>query len=200
MFYLNGEKYLGAKSVTGSGINLLTGTQDGSGFTNYDNPKNFHPDPPENNFCKTNTYHLWGDDLTKAFLAYKNTLYLSPGVYTLSFLGRHNGNSDGESSKINTISIFTNWTDKHGGLPLGSTTITGNLEQHAITFKVTADMLPIIRFRIGEWAAGQIPGGSLYYVNLKLEQGYNATPYTPSFDDIVSDINQLKSKLGGGKA
>ena len=96
-----------------------------------------------------------------------------------------------------SVELYSSYTDNHGGLPHGTTVekLTTAWKQYSITFSLpeTTD----ISFRLLHYQDVPIPGGSLYFANLKLEKGPVATPWSPNPLDILNEIEALKNKIGG---
>lgn len=45
-----------------------------------------------------------------------------------------------------------------------------------------------------------VPRGSMYFANFKLEAGSQATTYCPSYTDIFNELETIKNKIGGGNS
>ena len=93
--------------------------------------------------------------------------------------------------------MYSDYTDSHGGVPLGSTSanLTNVWQQYSITFKI--DQAGTYGgWRLLNWSDAQIPGGALYFANLKLERGPVATDWCPAPEEyaIKSDLDALKAK------
>ena len=180
--------------LCGGGVNLLTSTNDFAGWagTSFDNVTNYSSDENSYLIKTAKIAHLWADRAGDAVLMSK-TLHLEKGTYTISFVAKVNGTNFPSFS----VELYSSYTDNHGGLPHGTTVekLTTAWKQYSITFSLpeTTD----ISFRLLHYQDVPIPGGSLYFANLKLEKGPVATPWSPNPLDILNEIEALKNKIGG---
>ena len=181
--------------LCGGGINLLTDTNDFAGWTGneFDNATNYSSDESSYLIKTAKIAHIWAGRASDAVLESK-TLHLEKGTYTISFVARVNGTDLPSFS----IGLFSSYTDSHERLPHGTTVdkLTNIWKHYSITFSLpeTTD----ISFRLLHYEDVLIPGGSLYFANLKLEKGPIATPWSPSPLDVLNEIEALKNKIGGG--
>lgn len=185
--------------LCGGGVNLLTGTYE---FLNWSTNQFEH----SSNYSKeTNGFliktsviaHLWGDNAAQAKLSYNQPLHLSKGTYTVSFVARDNG----PTSNIPSfgLSLFSSYTNTHGGLAHGSTAtaLSSIWTNYNITFALPEDV-DLTQLSLCHYDTNvRVPGGSLFLANLKLEKGPVATPWSPNPLDILTDLEALKSKIGG---
>ena len=181
-------------SASGGGVNLLANTLDFSGFYSsavdangkngfsLDEKGNYYQDR-NYSYIRTKVAHVWGSNFKNAPLYFNQKIYLPAGTYTLSFLARTNGNN---SNNANRISLFTSYTDEHGGQQLGDSDYVHDFwEKHQITFSINENY-PHSNIRLQKWNDASLPGGSIYFANLKLESGSISTTWCPAPEDQVS--------------
>ena len=194
------QKPLTAQDINGGGVNLLRGTMDGSCFQNGDNNPGIEletSNAPEN--AEINSWghgsiiHLWGDNLQRCCLQYKRDIFLPAGTYTLSFLARTNGASTNDLSTL-PLGIYSSYTNIHGSQPFTSINVGPNWSQCSGTFYLP-ESTTHSALRVVDWSTALIPGGSIYFANVKLECGPTATPYTPSPFDLWDKIISIESKI-----
>lgn len=135
-------------------------------------------------------FHAWGSKASDAGIKTTQQIYFEQGVYTISFLARNNG-TDYPSFRVE---LFSDYTDQRDRLPLGSTSVnlTNVWQRYSITFKI--DQAGTYgNWRLTHWSDEAIPGGSLFFANLKLERGSVATDWCPASEDYVmkSDYDKL---------
>lgn len=188
---------------SGGGVNLLANTLDFSGFyssavdANGKNgfslvEKDRYYQDRNYSYIRTKVAHVWGSNFKNVPLYFNQKIYLPAGTYTLSFLARTNGNN---SNNANRISLFTSYTDEHGGQQLGDSDYVHDFwEKHQITFSINQDYLHN-NIRLQKWNDASLPGGSIYFANLKLESGSLATTWCPAPEDYAtqtsfSELNQ----------
>lgn len=133
------------------------------------------------NLVKTKIAYVWGDKAKNAPLVIPGGVYLPAGTYTLSFLARTNGIDD---SPIFHFGLYSDWTNNHGGAPLATSDAVNNKwGRHQITFSIPESYYhTTLRIQQNDDAA--IPGGSIYFANLKLESDSIATDWCPSYLDF----------------
>lgn len=133
------------------------------------------------NLVKTKIAYVWSDKAKNAPLVIPGGVYLPAGTYTLSFLARTNGIDD---SPIFHFGLYSDWTNNHGGAPLATSDAVNNKwGRHQITFSIPESYYhTTLRIQQNDDAA--IPGGSIYFANLKLESGSIATDWCPSYLDF----------------
>lgn len=133
------------------------------------------------NLVKTKIAYVWGDKAKNAPLVIPGGVYLPAGTYTLSFLARTNGIDD---SPIFHFGLYSDWTNNRGGAPLATSDAVNNKwGRHQITFSIPESYYhTTLRIQQNDDAA--IPGGSIYFANLKLESGSIATDWCPSYLDF----------------
>lgn len=144
-------------------------------------PKNQYSSDTNINLVKTKIAHVWGDKAKNAPLNIPGGVYLPAGTYTLSFLARTNGRDD---SPVFHFGLYSDWTNNHGRAPLAtSDAINNKWGRHQITFSIPESYYHIT-LRIQQYDDAAIPGGSLYFANLKLESGSIATEWCQSYLDF----------------
>lgn len=180
-------------TAAGGGVNLLANTSEFNGFSSSagnGNKNGFSVDEKGNysqdsnySYIRTKVAHVWGSNFKNAPLYFNQKIYLPAGTYTLSFLARTNGNN---SNNANRISLFTSYTDEHGRQQLGDSDYVHDWwEKHKITFSINENYLHS-NIRLQKWSDAGLPGGSIYFANLKLESGSIATTWCPAPEDQVS--------------
>ena len=206
--FFNGIKLAKNTDTVSGGVNLLVNTDRMTHFNNLGNKgdstgysiddKASYTEDLNAKEIKTNVFHAFGSTLTKAPVALAQDVYLPAGTWTLSFLGRNNGNkSSNDTPKTNTVSLFSDWSDSHDNAPLGTSDLMDNVwKLHKITFTTSEGMLHK-NIRIVNNTNNGIAGGSLFFANFKLEAGSQATTYCPSYQDILAEIKAIKTTMGG---
>lgn len=143
--------------------------------------KEQHSSETNINLVKTKIAHVWADKAMNAPLVIPGGTYLPAGTYTLSFLARTNGN---DSSPTCHFGLYSDWTNTHGGYPLAQSDAVNNVwSRHQITFTISESYYHIT-LRIQQYDKAPIPGGSIYFANLKLEAGSIATDWCQSYLDF----------------
>lgn len=143
--------------------------------------KEQHSSETNINLVKTKIAHVWADKAMNAPLVIPGGTYLPAGTYTLSFLARTNGN---DSSPTCHFGLYSDWTNTHGGHPLAQSDAVNNVwSRHQITFTISESYYHIT-LRIQQYDKAPIPGGSIYFANLKLEAGSIATDWCQSYLDF----------------
>ena len=202
--YIDNKKLLSLPDLAGGGVNLFRNTYDFAtwqytpGKGGFDPASNYNSDS-NHEFIQTKTVaRLWGNNAAEASLHYTQALTLEKGIYTVSFLARFYGNDVPAFG----LELFSSYTTAHGGNPHGMTKskLSNVWSSYSITFALP-EQLTLEDMSLTHWEPQElIPGGSLYLANLKLEKGPVATPWSPNPLDILTDLEALKSQLGGGKA
>lgn len=181
------------------GVNLLTNTATFIGFNNFGNVGAHgggygidviadHKNETNINLVKTHIMHIYGDAARYAPLGFSQNVFLPAGTYTLSFVARTNEAGQPDFH----FSLFSDWTDQHGGAPLGTSDgVNSTWSRHSLTFTVPQDH-EHANLRLQQYDDAPLPGGSLYFANLKLEAGSIATDWCYSFLDF--------DRLSGGIA
>lgn len=205
--FFNGTKLAKMTDTVSGGVNLLQNTLTMKGFNNMNN-RGVNNDPTINftidskeeyqnetnaNEIKTSVLHVYAHKLVNAPVALGQDIYLPAGTWTLSFLARNNTNSN----ETNTVSFFSDWCENNGWNPLGtSDLIDGVWKQHHITFTISQGILHK-NIRVHNISQDDVPRGSMYFANFKLEAGSQATTYCPSYTDVFNELETIKNKMGG---
>lgn len=173
------------------GVNLLTNTATFIGFNNFGNVGAHgagygidviadHKNETNINLVKTHIMHIYGDAARYAPLGFSQNVFLPAGTYTLSFVARTNQAGQPDFH----FSLYSDWTDQHGGAPLGTSDgVNSTWGRHSLTFTVPQDH-EHANLRLQQYDDATLPGGSLYFANLKLEAGSIATDWCYSFLDL----------------
>lgn len=191
--FINGKRLLTSSDTFSGGVNLFRNTDKldkfwGPAMDNgsADSSANYASDVNHELIATKNVFHTWGLKASDAGIKTAQQIYFEKGVYTISFLARSNG-TDGPSFNL---SLYSDYTDPHGGIPLGTTSanLTNIWQRYSITFKI--DQAGTYgNWRLINWSDAQLPGGSLYFANLKLEHGPVATDWCPNYADYYDDLN-----------
>lgn len=169
------------------GVNLLANTATLKGFfndvdsTHYAiDDKSDHSKETNISLVRTKIIHIWGDKAKTAPLSFSQGLYLPAGTYTLSFLARTNGTGFSFN-----FGFFSDWTAKNNnGRPLGKSDSVNNIwGKHQLTFTTTQPSYHT-GISLVQYDDTPLPGGSLYFANLKLEAGSIATDWCQSYLDF----------------
>lgn len=173
------------------GVNLLTNTATFIGFNNFGNVGAHgggygidviadHKNETNINLVKTHIMHIYGDAARYAPLGFSQNVFLPAGTYTLSFVARTNEAGQPDFH----FSLYSDWTDQHGGAALGTSDgVNSTWSRHSLTFTVPQDH-EHASLRLQQYDDAPLPGGSLYFANLKLEAGSIATDWCYSFLDL----------------
>ena len=173
------------------GVNLLTNTATFIGFNNFGNVGAHgggygidviadHKNETNINLVKTHIMHIYGDAARYAPLGFSQNVFLPAGTYTLSFVARTNQAGQPDFH----FSLYSDWTDQHGGSPLGTSDgVNSTWGRHSLTFTVPQDH-EHTALRLQQYDDATLPGGSLYFANLKLEAGSIATDWCQSYLDF----------------
>lgn len=195
--FINGKRLLTSSDTFSGGVNLFCNTDkldkfwepsvDNNG--SVDNSANYASDVNHELIATKNVFHIWGSKASDAGIKNTQRIYFEPGIYTISFLARNNG-TDRPSFKL---SLYSDYSDPRGGVILGSTStnLTNIWQRYSITFKI--DQAGTYgNWRLVNWSDVQLPGGSLFFANLKLEHGPVATDWCPNYADYYDDLkNQI---------
>lgn len=185
------------KTDNSGGVNLLNNTATLKGFFNERDSTHYaienksdHSKETNISLVRTKIIHIWGDKAKNAPLSFSQSLYLPAGTYTLSFLARTNGT--GSSFNLGLFSYWTT-TNNNGG-PLGTSDPVNNIwGKHQLTFTTTQpsyqDGISLVQYD-----DTPLPGGALYFANLKLEAGSIATDWCQSyldFDRLDGQVDEI---------
>lgn len=200
--FFKDKRLLTSSDTFSGGVNLFRNTDKLDKFWvpftdnqgEVDSSANYASDVNHELIATKSLFHVWGGKANEAGLKSTQQIYFEQGVYTISFLARNNGT---ESPSFN-LSLYSDYTDSHGGAPLGSTraNLTNVWQQYSITFGI--DQAGTYGgWRLINWSDVQVPGGSLYFANLKLEHGPVATDWCPNYADYYDDLsNQIIGMRG----
>lgn len=192
--FIDKQRLLTSSDTFSGGVNLFRNTDKldrfwGPAMDNngaVDSSANYASDVNHELIATKSLFHTWGLKASDAGIKTAQQIYFEKGVYTISFLARNNG-TDRPSFNI---SLYSDYTDSRGGVPLGSTSanLTNIWQRYSITFKI--DQAGTYgSWRLINWSYAQLPGGSLYFANLKLERGPVATDWCPNYADYYDDLN-----------
>lgn len=192
--FINGKRLLTSSDTFSGGVNLFRNTDKldkfwGPAMDNngqVDSSANYASDVNHELIATKSVFHVRGSKANQAGLKSTQQIYFEQGVYTISFLARNNGT---DSPSFN-LSLYSDYTDSRGGVALGSTSanLTNIWQQYSITFRI--DQAGTYGgWRLINWSDAQVPGGSLYFANLKLEHGPVATDWCPNYADYYDDLN-----------
>lgn len=204
--FVDKQELLTTSDTLSGGINLFRNTDKLDTFWrpltlnhgNVEESAGYASDVNHELIATKSIFHVYADRAMDAGLQNTQQIYFETGVYTVSFLARNNG-TDIPSF---TLSLYSDYTDKHGGAPIGSTrtNLTNVWQRYSITFEITEAGI-YGGWRLVNWSNMQIPGGSLCFANLKLERGSIATDWCPNYadyyDDLQNQINELKKQIPG---
>ena len=179
------------KTDNSGGVNLLANTATFIGFNNGSNVGVHgggygidviadHKNETNINLVKTHIMHIYGDTARYAPLVFSQNVFLPAGTYTFSFVARTNQAGQPDFH----FSLYSDWTDQHGGAPLGTADgVNSTWGRHSLTFTVPQDH-EHTGLRLQQYDDATLPGGSLYFANLKLETGSIATDWCQSYLDF----------------
>ena len=186
------------KTDNSGGVNLLANTATFIGFNNLGNVGVHnggygidviadHKNETNINLVKTHIMHIWGDAARYAPLGFSQNVFLPAGTYTLSFVARTSRAGQPDFH----FSLYSDWTDQHGGAPLGTSDgVNSTWGRHSLTFTIPQDH-EHFSFRLQQYNDAPLPGGSIYFANLKLEAGSIATDWCQSY----LDFNRLDGQV-----
>lgn len=191
--FFKGKQLLTSSDTFSGGVNLFRNTDKLDKFWvpftdnqgEVDSSANYASDVNHESIATKSVFHAWGSKASEAGLKSTQQIYCEQGVYTISFLARNNG-TDFPSFNLG---LYSDYTDSHGGAPLGSTSanLTNVWQQYSITFRI--DQAGTYGgWRLINWSDAAVPGGSLYFANLKLEHGPVATDWCPNYADYYDDL------------
>lgn len=192
--FINKQRLLTTSDNLSGGVNLFRNTDkldkfwgpfvDNNG--SVENSANYASDVNHELIATKNIFHIWGSKASDAGIKNTQRIYFEPGIYTISFLARNNG-TDRPSFKL---SLYSDYTEPRGGVSLGSTSanLTNVWQRYSITFEID-EAGTYGNWRLLNWSDGQLPRGSLFFANLKLEHGSVATDWCPNYADYYDDLN-----------
>lgn len=187
---------------SGGGINLFTGTKDFEHwhFWNYGAFENTNELPDGR--IKTKIAHAYGTNPKNEALQYSDSITVEAGkTYTLSFFARWYDNQGAEERTINyPVQLFSDYTGQYtGGEPLVTiTNISNKWQRYSASFKIDHSGT-FAGWRLQSYMDQEMPGGSFYFANIKLEEGCVATPWCPAPADMATQIafTELSQSLDG---
>ena len=187
---------------SGGGINLFTGTKDFEHwhFWNHGAFENTNELPDDR--IKTKIAHAYGTNPKNEALQYSDSITVEAGkTYTLSFLARWYDNPGAEERTINyPVQLFGDYTSQYtGGAPLVTiTNISNKWQRYSASFKIDHSGT-FAGWRLQSYMDQEMPGGSFYFANIKLEEGCVATPWCPAPTDMATQIafTELSQSLEG---
>lgn len=204
--FVDKQRLLTSSDTLSGGVNLFRNTDKldkfwsafASDWGQAEKSANFASTVNHELIATKSVFHAANDSAMHATICCSQQIHLETGVYTVSFVARNNRTNPPGFS----LELFSDYTDKHGGAPLGSTrtNLTNIWQRYSITFRIT-EAGTYGNWRILHNADTQVAGGSLYYANLKLERGSIATEWCPNYadyyDDLQNQINELKKQIPG---
>lgn len=135
--------------------------------------------------------HLWGNNAIGSGIKLPQSLYLTEGIYTLSFLCKHNDPNNNNAYPIGLYDDSAAESKLLGQCGVGKT-----FEKTSITFAVN-ESKNYGSLRIGTTSGAIYPAGSLYLGDFKLEHGSLATSWAPALQDFAMKADLLKYLLNG---
>lgn len=194
--FINGKRLLTSSDTFSGGVNLFRNTDKldkfwGPAMSNgeADSTAQHASDVNHELIATKSLFHTWGSKSSDAGIKTAQQIYFEKGVYTISFLARNNGTDFPSFS----LSLYSDYTDPRGGIALGTTSanLTNVWQRYSITFRI--DQAGTYGgWRLINLTNDAIPGGSLYFANLKLEHGPVATDWCPNYADYYDDLsNQI---------
>ena len=174
-------------SASGGGVNLLANTYNFSGFTSEQKGKwTFDPKSNYSNnagfaLIKTMVAHVYGNSWNNSKLNINQTIYLPAGKYIFSFLASVNSQQNNSFS----LQLTANINGVNKVLNGNSGIITYSWQTHTMEFVLTENST-ISNIQLYNSSNSGLPGGSIYFANLKLESGSLATTWCPAPEDQVS--------------
>lgn len=195
--FIDKQRLLTSSDTFSGGVNLFRNTDKLDNFWipftdnqgSADSSANYASDVNHELITTKSLFHVWGSKAKDAGLKSTQQIYLEQGVYTISFLARNNGTD----SPSYAISLFSDYTDSYySGAPLGTTSanLTNVWQRYSFTFRID-HAGTYGNWRLMDWSDAQVPGGSLYFANLKLEHGPVATDWCPAPEDYVMKSDKV---------
>lgn len=200
--FINGKRLLTSSDTFSGGVNLFRNTDKLDKFWvpftynqgQADSSANYASDVNHELIATKSVFHAWGSKANETGLKCTQQIYFEPGVYTISFLAKNNG-TDFPSFNLG---LYSDYTDSRSGRPVGTThaNLTNVWQQYSITFRI--DQAGTYgSWRLINWSDAIVPGGALYFANLKLERGPVATDWCPNYADYYDDLsNQIIGMRG----
>lgn len=185
-FFGGGEKLLQRSDVPQ--WNLIPGTYTLSGFSmtpnsgTLDDTKTY---PDSEMITSPKIAHLWGNNAIGSGVELPQSLYLTKGIYTLSFLCKHNDPNDNSTYPLGLYDDSATENKL-----LGQCGARKMFEKTSITFAVN-ESKNYSSLRVGTTSGATYPAGSIYLGDFKLEHGNLATPWTPALQDFVMKSDKV---------
>lgn len=194
--FFKDKRLLTSSDTFSGGVNLFRNTDKLDKFWvpftdnqgEADSSANYASDVNHESIATKSVFHVWGSKASDAGIKTAQQIYFEQGVYTISFLARNNGTNLPSFS----LELYSDYTDQHTRLPLGTTSanLTNIWQRYSITFRI--DQAGTYGgWRLMNWSDAHIPGGSLYFANLKLERGPVATDWCPAPEDYVMKSDKV---------
>lgn len=170
--------------------NLIPGTYTLSGFSMTPNGGSIDDTKTElkqesEMIISSKVAHLWGNNAIGSGVKLPQSLYLTEGIYTLSFLCRHN---DPNNNYAYPIGLYDDSAAENK--LLGQFGARKTFEKTSITFAVN-ESKNYGSLRIGTTSGAPYPAGSIYFADFKLEHGSLATSWAPALQDFVMKSDQV---------
>lgn len=169
--------------------NLIPGTYTLSGFSTTPNGGSIDETDELNQdremIISSKIVHLWGNNAIGSGIKLPQSLYLTEGIYTLSFLCKHNDPNDNNAYPIGLYDDSAAESKL-----LGQCGVRKTLEKTSITFAV-AESKNYGSLRIGTTSGAVYPAGSIYLGDFKLEHGNLATSWAPALRDFVMKSDKV---------
>lgn len=176
--------------------NLISGTYTLSGFSMTPNGGSIDDTKTElkqdsEMITSHKIAHLWGNNAIGSGVKLPQSLYLTEGIYTLSFLCKHL-----DPNHINAYPIGLYDDSATENKLLGQCGVGKTFEKTSITFAVT-ESKNYSSLRVGTTSGAPYPNGSIYFADFKLEHGNLATSWTPALQDFAyqSDLDALRTEI-----
>lgn len=129
--------------------------------------------------------HLWGNNVIGSGVRLPQSLYLTKGIYTLSFLCKHLDSNDNSTYPLGLYDDSAT-----NNKLLGQCGARKTFEKTSITFAVN-ESKNYSSLRVGTTSGVPYPGGSIYLGDFKLEHGSLATSWAPALKDFVMKSDQV---------
>lgn len=191
-------KFIKQEDLARSGTNLLRNTENLSGFFEFGSANNLsnnyaieyvtghngdqHSNEEGIDLVQTAIFHAYGPTYHNVGLAFGQNVFLAKGTYTLSFVARCNGTPTGEHIEFWATNLDNN--SQLNKLAV-SDPLTDRWKEYSLTFTII-EAGNYTDLRLHTDTNSPVPGGSVYYANLKLESGNIATGWTWNYDDILN--------------
>lgn len=193
-FFGGGEEFLQRSDVPQ--WNLIPGTYTLSGFSMTPNGGSIDDIKTElkqdsKMITSPKIVHLWGNNAIGSGVKLPQSLYLTKGTYTLSFLCKH---LDPNNNDAYPLGLYDDSATENK--LLGQCGARKTLKKTSITFAVN-ESKNYSSLRVGTTSGAPYPAGSIYLGDFKLEHGNLATSWAPALRDFAyqSDLDALKTEI-----